>query len=126
MNGRQVLSKPTIGNYSTYGGKLKDEIEGKYKSIYASNNGGSNPNYNYSENANVNRKGEAIWETSNEGNDAHASWNLDYAGFVHSSSPFVLRSGYWNLTTGAGVFAFSRHTGLCDYSVSFRPVLVCK
>ncbi len=114
---------PTSGAYITYGGKLKENNtnSNKYKSKYegiASTNMG-----NYNQTTNQSRKGEAIWETSSNG-DGLSSWRNDYAFFVYSDAPFLVRGGDSSNGSGAGVFAFSRVDGSCNVYMGFRVVLI--
>ena len=76
--------------------------------------------------ANSNKYGDAIWETSR--NDAGAAWNLswnsDYAHFPCLGNPVFLRGGYFGDGSGAGVFAFGNaNGGTGDIYCGFRPVL---
>ena len=75
--------------------------------------------------ANSNKYGDAIWETSR--NDAGAAWNLswnsDFALFPYLEAPFFLRGGGFLSGSGAGVFAFSYANGGTHSSYGFRPVL---
>ncbi len=108
------------GNYQTYGGSLKGESN-QYKSKYV----GIAETYeiNYSNEGNVNRKGEAIWETSDSG-EGTTSWNNDHSFFVYSSEPFLARGGRWSYTSDAGVFGFSCSYGYGNCSIGFRSVLI--
>ncbi len=109
------------GNYQTYGGSLKGESN-EYKSKYEGTSDSGTTNYFNEEN--VNRKGEAIWETSDSGSTVNGAWNSDYTYFVHSAYPFTLRGGDWSYTSGAGVFAFGYNSGYSLHYIGFRPVLV--
>ncbi len=115
---------PSSENYQSFGGKFKDEANDKYRSKYAYSGGATIQNYN--EPANKKRKGEAIWETSSSGAGGDTSWNSDASSFVYADHPFTMRGGVCYGKTSAGVFAFTRHTGMCYYDVGFRPVLVCE
>ncbi len=112
------------GNVSTHGRKLVDEANGKYKSIYAHNGDGKVAATNYDEDTNKKRKGEAIWETSTNGNSYIDSWKSDRSYFVDKLNPFSLRGGNWSAGTSAGVFAFDVGGGYSYNYASFRPVLV--
>ena len=55
--------------------------------------------------ANKEKYGDAIWETSN-GCNGQSSWNLDYSYFPYIDNMFFLHGGNYNGSTGAGVFYF--------------------
>ena len=113
---------PETGNYQTYGGSLKGESN-QYKSKYAGVS--ETDETNYKETANINRIGEAIWETSTSGAwPSKTSWNSDYSYFVYSTETFIVRGGKWSYASSAGVFAFFRGIGYSNSSVGFRPVLL--
>ena len=112
----------TTGNYVTYGGELKGEVD-KYRSKYAGTSATDTENYLVS--PNPIRVGEAIWETSNSGTDSN-SWNGDCSFFPFSSSPFFARGGDWGYGARAGLFAFHRTTGHRYFSNGFRAVLVAE
>ena len=59
--------------------------------------------------------GDATYETS--------GWNSDYAYFVDSGYPFFKRGGYYNDTSGAGVFYFDWADGDSGSYYSFRVCL---
>lgn len=114
---------PTSGAYISYGGKLKENSTNsdRYKSKYV---GTAQTNMgNYSQITNQSRKGEAIWETSSN-IDGFSSWGNDYAFFVYSEEPFLVRGADNTNGSGAGVFAFSSVDGSCSAYVGFRPVLI--
>ena len=108
------------GNYQEYGKSLKGDSN-EYKSKYE----GTSSSYstNYSNEGNVNRKGEGIWETSDNGEET-TSWNGDYSYFMNSTCPFIRRGGDWGNTSKTGIFAFVSDDGYSTRSVSFRPVLI--
>ncbi len=108
------------GVYQDYGGSLKGESS-EYKSKYEGTS--SSDLTNYSNEGNVNRKGEAIWETSDSGNGVN-SWNSDYSYFMNPDNPFIARGGLWLNTSYSGVFAFRNNDGCLSFGVGFRPVLV--
>ena len=72
--------------------------------------------------ANQGKYGDAIWETSN-GCNGQFSWNQDYSYFPYTGSPFFLRGGTYNYSTGAGPFDFSYNYGGGSNNGSFRVVL---
>ena len=67
--------------------------------------------------------GDAVLETSTTG-PGSTSWNGDCSGFPYTSSPFFQRGGYYNDTSGAGLFAFNYSNGVPIYGSGFRSVLV--
>ncbi len=75
--------------------------------------------------ANSNKYGDAIWETSR--NDAGAAWNLswnsDYANFPYLGDPFFLRGGAFYSEVSAGTFAFAYSSGSESSDRGFHPVL---
>ena len=113
----------TTGNYSTYGGALKGEAD-KYRSKYAGTS--TNSIENYAAILNLNRIGEAIWETSTSGTGSNTSWNGDFSSFPNSTTPFFIRGGGWGENTTAGLFAFARTTGNCRYETGFRAILIAE
>ncbi|MCI8548710.1 MAG: hypothetical protein HFJ38_07505 [Bacilli bacterium] len=71
-----------------------------------------------------NKKGDAVKETSTNGDSWNGSWNGDYSGFVTTSSPVFDRGGYCGGGSYAGVFAFHYNRGNPSYSHGFRVVLI--
>ncbi len=63
---------------------------------------------------------EVLKNTSSQGGNA---WWSDYSYNIYSSYPWVLRGGYADYTTGAGVFRFGRASGWGGVHASFRSVL---
>ncbi|MEG2235770.1 MAG: hypothetical protein RR144_04965, partial [Clostridia bacterium] len=72
---------------------------------------------------NPSRKGEAIWETSANGNSSGA-WFSDYSYFPNTSGPWFLRGGHCSNGSGAGAFTFGRNSGTADGYYGFRPALL--
>ena len=72
--------------------------------------------------ANKEKYGDAVWETSN-GCNGQYSWNQDYSYFPYIDNMFFLHGGNYNGSSGAGLFYFygSGGSGYGDYS--FRVVL---
>ena len=73
---------------------------------------------------NLNKIGDAIMETSSDGNSNNQSWHSDYSYFLNDSKPFFSRGSGWGYNTGAGTFAFGCHNGYCVNGIGFRVVLV--
>ena len=110
------------GNSSltSYGSSLVNG-DAKTKNVYSKGSSDSRDN-NYS--ANSGKYGDAVYETSANGNSSSSSWYGDYSYFPNTSNPFFARGGSYNSGTGAGVFYFNDHNGTSYSSLSFRPVLV--
>ncbi len=117
------------GNLTTYGSTLVNAAD-KYKDVYKVTSDGQSNNYNNSQpttglgqpTKDTGHYGDAVWETSSSYSGS-GSWYSDYSGFPLSSSPFFIRGGYYNDTSGAGVFYFSYRNGNGSSSNSFRVVL---
>ena len=107
-------------SYVTY---FKENVSNRYKTEYKGNGATTSTedkttNYN----ANSDRYGDALWETSN-GAGGYYGWNQDYSDFPFLSSSFFARGDAYNDGTGAGVFAFGQANGGAFYRCGFRPVL---
>ena len=107
-------------SYVTY---FKENVSNRYKTEYKGNGATTSTedkttNYN----ANSDRYGDALWETSN-GAGGYYGWNQDYSDFPYLSSSFFARGDAYNDGAGAGVFAFGQANGGAFYRCSFRPVL---
>ena len=110
------------GNSSltSYGSSLVNG-DAKTKNVYSKASTDNNTN-NY--NANSGKYGDAVYETSANGNTSNGSWYGDYSYFPNTSIPFFKHGGHYNNGTNAGVFFFGSDYGN-DYSLSsFRPVLI--
>ncbi len=108
------------GNLTTYGSSLVNG-DVKTKNVYSKASTDNNTN-NY--NANSSKYGDAVYETSANGNTGNGSWYGDYSSFPTSSSPFFYRGGVYGDGTFAGVFYFDIYDGGSYSNISFRPVLV--
>ena len=110
------------GNSSltSYGSSLVNG-DAKTKNVYSKGSSDNNTN-NY--NANSGKYGDAVYETSANGNTGNGSWYGDYSNFPNTSTPFFTRGGSYSSGAGAGVFYFSDDNGLSRSGNSFRPVLV--
>ena len=73
--------------------------------------------------ANKDRYGNAVWETSSLGNASNYSWNNDNFNFVYSTYPYVVRGGGYTNTINAGLFNFINLSGGPSRYYTFRPVL---
>ena len=107
-------------NLTNYGSSLVNG-DAKTKNVYSKGSSDSRDN-NYS--ANSGKYGDAVYETSANGNSSSSSWYGDFSYFPSTSIPFFGRGGDYNYGTVAGVFCFSSNNGISDSSGSFRPVLV--
>ena len=106
-------------NLTNYGSSLVNG-DAKTKNVYSKGSSDSRDN-NYS--ANSGKYGDAVYETSANGNSSSSSWYGDYSNFPYTSGPFFKRGGYCDGGANAGVFCFFNGGG--GYSGdSFRPVLV--
>ena len=110
------------GNSSltSYGSSLVNG-DAKTKNVYSKASSDNNTN-NY--NANSGKYGDAVYETSANGNSGNGSWYGDYSYFPCTSYPFFLRGGGYGNGTCAGVFYFDIYSGDSNSISSFRPVLV--
>ena len=107
-------------NLTNYGSSLVNG-DAKTKNVYSKGSSDSRDN-NYS--ANSGKYGDAVYETSANGNASSSSWYGDYSNFPYTRNPFFLRGGYYDGGTSAGVFSFNGDNGNGSYSdSSFRPVL---
>ena len=108
------------GNLTSYGSSLVNG-DAKTKNVYTKASTDNNTN-NYNQNAS--KYGDAVYETSANGNTSNGSWYGDYSNFPGASGPFFARGGNYFSGSSAGVFAFSNVSGNNSSIVSFRPVLV--
>ena len=108
-------------NFLTYNGSSLVNGDAKTKNVYSkgSSDDGSS---NYS--ANSGKYGDAVYETSANGNSSNSSWYGDYSYFPWSAWPFFERGGHYNGGTDAGVFHLYYDVGHSYQVYSFRPVLV--
>ena len=107
-------------NLTNYGSSLVNG-DAKTKNVYSKGSSDSRDN-NYS--ANSGKYGDAVYETSANGNSSSSSWYGDYSYFPNASNPFFARGGGYDNGTTAGVFCFGDNGGGIGSSYSFRPVLV--
>ena len=108
-------------NLTTYGSNLVN-AEAKYKDVY---NKGSADKYTNNYAAASSKYGDAVYETSLNGNNSYNSWYSDYSYFPDTSTPFFMRGGFYVYGSGAGVFNFTGYGGYADASkdVGFRLVV---
>ena len=108
------------GNLTSYGSSLVNG-DAKTKNVYSK---GSSDNATDNYNANSSKYGDAVYETSANGNTGNGSWYGDCPYFPNTGGPFFIRGGGYDDGTVAGVFFFNVSNGGSDSSYSFRPVLV--
>ena len=108
------------GNLTSYGSSLVNG-DAKTKNVYTKASTDNNTN-NYNQNAS--KYGDAVYETSANGNTSNGSWYGDYSDFPYAGGPFFVRGGIYYGGSVAGVFAFIHYSGVNYSDVSFRPVLV--
>ena len=109
-----------VNNGTSYGQSLVNGAA-KTKNVYSKGSSDSQSS-NYS--ANAGKYGDAVYETSGNGNSGNGSWYGDYSNFPCTDSLFFSRGGGYHNSTGAGVFFFTYDDGNGLTSNSFRPVLV--
>ena len=120
------------GNLNTYGKAIMNALNNgkssEYVTVYPkgetsgqSLDDASKSNYA----ANTKIYGDAIRETSTAGL-GQTSWYSDYSYFVGANGPFFIRGGHCWVTSGAGLFYFSRSDGNSTYGRGFRSVLVAQ
>ena len=108
------------GNLTKYGISLVNG-ETKTKNVYSKGSSDSQSN-NY--NTNSGKYGDAVYETSTNGNTSNSSWYGNHSDFPRMGVPFFERGGSCDTGTTAGVFAFCYFDGDKFGNISFRPVLV--
>ena len=107
-------------NLTNYGSSLVNG-DAKTKNVYSKGSSDSRDN-NYS--ANSGKYGDAVYETSANGNSSSSSWYGVYSNFPNTYWPFFYRGGGYSNGTDAGVFCFNYYNGNSNGNYSFRPVLV--
>ena len=107
-------------NLTNYGSSLVNG-DAKTKNVYSKGSSDSRDN-NYS--ANSGKYGDAVYETSANGNSSSSSWYGDYSDFPNAGGPFFQRGGHYTGGTDEGVFFFYNYYGGTSSYLSFRPVLV--
>ena len=102
---------------------FKENVSNRYKTEYKGDGAtGSTEDRTANYNANSERYGDAVWETSN-GTNGQYSWNKDYSYFPYLSSPFPVRGGNFSHGHYAGLFYFYNANGDTVSHCGFRPVL---
>ena len=103
--------------------RAKSDTEKAYMEMYAGNGQTSSSEdrqANYD--ANSQKYGDAIYETSSHWNSISGSWNSDYSNFPYLTNPFFIRGGNFINSPDAGVFAFVHTTGGGSRTYGFRAV----
>lgn len=90
-----------------------------YKTVYTI---GQTDEYELNYEANKDRKGEAIYETSSSYRESY-SWNGDNSFFPYQKYPFFYRGGNIGNADKAGTFHFNNSNGVVISTSSFRTVL---
>ena len=96
----------------------------KYKDVYLK---GSTDNAQNNYNLTINKKGDAVYETSNNiyGNIYGSyAWFEDYTIMPTAGAPWFGRGGFWSNGGSAGAFNFDDAGGGTSGYGGFRPVLV--
>ena len=102
---------------------FKQNVDNKYKTEYQGSGATSSTEdrtANYE--ANSNRYGDGLWETS-DGANGQYSWNNDYSSFPCLSYPFFICGGSFAYGSNAGLFSFADNSGDTSSDFGFRPVL---
>jgi prepilin-type N-terminal cleavage/methylation domain-containing protein len=106
-------------NLALYGESIVS-ADNKYKDVYLLGDIDGRPeNYNEA----LNKKGDAVYETSSLGID-YNSWNEDRSNMPVLTTPFFNRGGAYSQTTSTGAFNFLSTRGHASRADSFRPVLI--
>ena len=106
-------------NLTSYGTDILN-ANAKYKDIYTKAATDDSTN-NYA--LTINKKGDAIYETSNSSTGIY-SWFGDSSSMAFTSSPWFVRGGFWYYVTYSGAFAFFPSNGYVYNSFGFRPIIV--
>ena len=118
----------TSSNLSTYGGTESGDLYGTekerntstaYKTVYQASEISQSESYNLAQN----KKGDAIYETSNSHSNSKGSWFDAYASFPSVENPFFDRGGSYS-NSSAGMFYFATPDGHAYGYGGFRVVLV--
>ena len=98
----------------------------RYKNVYtATATDGTDSqagNYNLSTPANG-HYGDAIYETSSDGNGIAHSWYKDYSYFAYSGVPFLGHSSDFSTTSDSGIFYFFSYDGKAYTNNGFRMTM---
>ncbi|MEG0074225.1 MAG: hypothetical protein RR751_07030, partial [Clostridia bacterium] len=108
------LSEQNSGNMDN----LIAKKDTKYVDVYAkgANVGDSDSNYQ----ANSDKYGDALYETSSNGGSSPMCWSGNYAYYLSSNGPVFYHGGYYGNVGVAGLFAFSCNTGRSNRTDCWR------
>lgn len=116
-----ILNDAGQANRTNYGETLVIEHSDKLVTVY---------NYDVSDTqianyeANDERYGDAMYETSSKGRDTNTyAWYSDSADFPYLNIPFIIRGGNYTSKSEAGIFAFDCTVGYGATTYGFRAVL---
>ena len=118
----------SASNLSTYGGTESGDLYGTeeernistaYKTVYQASGTNQPESYNLAQS----KKGDAVYETSNNHANNTGSWFDAYATFPDTGEPFFVRSGDC-YNSGEGTFCFNHTNGDANGLNGFRMVLV--
>jgi hypothetical protein len=107
-------------NLTAYGNSIIN-TDSKYKDVYTMGSTDTNTN-NYA--LTINHKGDAIYETSINGNDSALAWYSDNTYMTRTDQPWFKRGGSCYNSTGTGTFYFNRHDGNVYSGNGFRGVVL--
>ena len=115
----------TSGSF-TNGGNTEEDLynasnpgeSSKYKTVYEASGTSQSSSYNLA----AGKKGDGIYETSNQYNSDTGSWFGTYSYFSYTDAPFFNRGGYYG-NSKAVVFFFSGLNGNAHSYHSFRVIL---
>ncbi len=108
------------GNLVGQGSPIINSVS-KYKDIYQKNTIDDNAN-NYL--LTINKKGDAVYETSSNGIASSLGWFNDYTHMPNAGFPWFVRGGGWSNGSNAGAVYFSYTSGGALSGNGFRPVLL--
>ena len=120
----------SLSNGSSFVEATEAEAEGyqirstKYVTVYPSDFFSDSANDNYLTYKNTNYGyGDAILETSANGDSTDYGWFDDISEFAYRENPFLLRGGDNSNSSGSGIFSFCYLSGIGYNNDSFRVVL---
>ena len=90
----------------------------KYKTVYKASGTNTQSSYNLA----VEKKGDGIYETSNQQGTSSGSWFGTYSFFPNMDKPFFSRGGPYGIKTS--IFYLDSYNSYASNSFSFRVVLV--
>ena len=130
MSGGAYERTASYVNYSsgsfTNGGSTEKDLynesnpgeSNKYKTVYEASGTSQSNSYTLA----AGKKGDGVYETSNQYSSSSGSWFGAYSYFPYTNGPFFNRGGNYG-SSNAGVFYFGSHFGGAYPYHSFRVVL---